>query len=680
MEKTGKNKGITLVALVITIIILLILAGIAISAIAGQEGLFSKTQIAKKQTEIASEKEGISLAVTSAKISDNGYGSIEKENLQDAINKQFGKDKAIVEDNGDQTYTVTMKNTEERKYTVEEDGTIVEGKYDKWDGTEVTEPTEKTENEIHIYKASELKWLADQVNNEGNLFEGYTIYLENNIDLGAREENGNWETEANEALKWIAIGKEQAKMLKAIFDGKNHIIKGVYVNDTEMVNGIFGWSNSILNLTVKNSYIKGAAGTAGIVGILWEGTIDNCHNVNTTVIGISGYTFGGIVGQAGGDISNCSNTGKIVGSKRSSDEYSQTGGIVGYLLKSLTISNCYNSGSVNGEGGYNVGGIVGVIEESAQITQCYNEGEVISKHKQVGGIAGTIREKSQVSNCYNLGTITGNGGFAGGIVGVSFEASQISACYNKGEITGDRYFVGGIAGKAETSSQIINCYNEGKIKGNNVCIGGIVGYAYNSSQVSNSYNTGVITGNERVGGIVGEADPSSQVSDCYNTGEVTGNSMIAGIVGIAANIVTRCYNTGAITGNDRVAGIVGDNITAIPQNISLCYNTGTVKGSEKVGGISGELGAQGYAGTETKCYNKGQIIYTGTEKDYGEIAGNMANDATVTKSYYLANDENNYGVGTINEGGNIEEQRKGAQKTEVDLKTFEEFLSWIEQQ
>ena len=593
MEKTRKNKGITLVALVITIIILLILAGIAISAIAGQDGLFSKTQIAKAQTEIASEKEGISLAVTSAKISDNGYGSIEKENLQDAINKQFGKDKAIVEDNGDQTYTVTMKNTEERKYTVEEDGTIVEGKYDKWDGTEVTEPTEKTENEIHIYKASELKWLADQVNNEGNLFEGYTIYLENNIDLGAREENGNWETEKNEALKWTAIGKEYEKMLKATFDGKNHIIKGVYVNDTEMFNGIFGWSNSILNLTVKNSYIKGAAGTAGIVAVLWEGTIDNCHNVNTTVIGTSGFSFGGIVGQAGGDISNCSNTGKIVGSKRSSDEYSQTGGIVGYLLKSLTISNCYNSGSVNGEGGYNVGGIVGVIEESAQITQCYNEGEVISKHKQVGGIVGTIKEKSQITDCYNIGTIMGN---------------------------------------------------------------------------------------ELVAGIAGATVKSTQITDCYNTGEITGNEDVAGIAGLATNIVTKCYNTGTITGNIEVGGIVGDCFAGIPQNISLCYNTGIVTGKENVGGISGYLGAQGYVGIETKCYNKGQIIYTGTEENHGEIAGHMANDAKITKSYYLANDENNYGVGTINAGGNIEEQRKGAQKTEVDLKTFEEFLSWIEQQ
>ena len=42
MEKIRKNKGITLIALVITIVILLILAGIAIAALTGDNGLFSR--------------------------------------------------------------------------------------------------------------------------------------------------------------------------------------------------------------------------------------------------------------------------------------------------------------------------------------------------------------------------------------------------------------------------------------------------------------------------------------------------------------------------------------------------------------------------------------------------------------------------------------------------------------
>ena len=51
-----RNKGITLIALVITIIILLILAGVAISQLTGR-GLFEKVQLAKEEYENAQEKE-----------------------------------------------------------------------------------------------------------------------------------------------------------------------------------------------------------------------------------------------------------------------------------------------------------------------------------------------------------------------------------------------------------------------------------------------------------------------------------------------------------------------------------------------------------------------------------------------------------------------------------------------
>ena len=53
-------KGITLVALVITIVILLILAGISIQSITNT-GLFENAKEAKKQSEIANIKEQIQL-------------------------------------------------------------------------------------------------------------------------------------------------------------------------------------------------------------------------------------------------------------------------------------------------------------------------------------------------------------------------------------------------------------------------------------------------------------------------------------------------------------------------------------------------------------------------------------------------------------------------------------------
>ena len=52
-----KQRGITLIALVITIIVLLILAGVSIAMLTGQNGILTQAQNAKKQTEIASAKE-----------------------------------------------------------------------------------------------------------------------------------------------------------------------------------------------------------------------------------------------------------------------------------------------------------------------------------------------------------------------------------------------------------------------------------------------------------------------------------------------------------------------------------------------------------------------------------------------------------------------------------------------
>ena len=48
-----KEKGITLIALVITIIVLLILAGVSIAMIAGNNGILNQASKAAEMTEIA---------------------------------------------------------------------------------------------------------------------------------------------------------------------------------------------------------------------------------------------------------------------------------------------------------------------------------------------------------------------------------------------------------------------------------------------------------------------------------------------------------------------------------------------------------------------------------------------------------------------------------------------------
>ena len=65
MLKNSRNKGITLIALVITIIVLLILAGISISMLSGENSILKRAGESKDSTEIAQEKENITLAYNS---------------------------------------------------------------------------------------------------------------------------------------------------------------------------------------------------------------------------------------------------------------------------------------------------------------------------------------------------------------------------------------------------------------------------------------------------------------------------------------------------------------------------------------------------------------------------------------------------------------------------------------
>ena len=49
LRKKGKTKGITLIALVITVIVLLILAGITINALAGDNRIIKKSNRSKRK-------------------------------------------------------------------------------------------------------------------------------------------------------------------------------------------------------------------------------------------------------------------------------------------------------------------------------------------------------------------------------------------------------------------------------------------------------------------------------------------------------------------------------------------------------------------------------------------------------------------------------------------------------
>ena len=60
------NKGITLVALVITIIVLLILAGVTVASLSGEDGLLTRGSQAVSNSNIADAKEKVTLAFDNA--------------------------------------------------------------------------------------------------------------------------------------------------------------------------------------------------------------------------------------------------------------------------------------------------------------------------------------------------------------------------------------------------------------------------------------------------------------------------------------------------------------------------------------------------------------------------------------------------------------------------------------
>ena len=77
------NKGITLIALVITIIVLLILAGISIAMLTGNNGLLTKANDAKSETSRAEVIERINMELNAA------YADVLSGDISDFSNNEY---------------------------------------------------------------------------------------------------------------------------------------------------------------------------------------------------------------------------------------------------------------------------------------------------------------------------------------------------------------------------------------------------------------------------------------------------------------------------------------------------------------------------------------------------------------------------------------------------------------
>ena len=104
-----REKGITLIALVITIIVLIILAGVTLSVVMDNEGIIGKAISAKDQTKKSAVEEIIRLEVLENKMEDNGSG-LEKEKLKEKIAQKL-KDQGYKVEEDNNTVIYNNQNT-----------------------------------------------------------------------------------------------------------------------------------------------------------------------------------------------------------------------------------------------------------------------------------------------------------------------------------------------------------------------------------------------------------------------------------------------------------------------------------------------------------------------------------------------------------------------------------------
>ncbi len=394
----------------------------------------------------------------------------------------------------------------------------------------------KSENSFLINTAAEL-WCFNDIVGIGEVnFEGKTVKIGKDLDLGGLTASGY----GMAANRWDALGN-----FKGTLDGQGHTISGIYVKSEQDNQGLFGELGN--TCTIKDLHLKGkVAGrdyVGGIVGKSVGATITGC-SFDGTVTGGGQYGYvGGIAGFASGKFGNCKVSGAVTSKLNTINNNlltGATGGIVGYM-GSCTIEKCENNATITGNA-YSIGGIVGQMLAEARTSDCTNNGAV-NGMQFVGGVVGRVTAKGErlVIGCVNNGTITGTT-YVGGIIGtIAGHGASAEECANKGSVKAKDY-AAGILGYSE-AGLIRKCYNTADITASYSAAGIIA--KDSGFGVEDSYNLGNITATkDHAGGITAfanNANDEGNMVNCYNIGKVSADS--------DANPLGNVYNNGDIFKN-----------------------------------------------------------------------------------------------------------------------------------
>lgn len=341
-NKQRGQKGITLIALVVTIIILIILAGVSIAMLVGENGIIIQAQTAKEDTDEATLKEKLDMIALEREIN-GALSSMIEEDETDVFLEMMG-DKEITQEDVD-SFNETLQSYGKKLTTV---------------------------NSI-----TDMQKIGADSNYP---LDGLYVLLE---DVSLQGHN------------WTSIGTEE-EPFTGIFNGNNKTIDGLTLTNPEMNAGLFGVnSGSIKNMELTNTSITSAHTFVGGIAGQNNGLIDNCHVQSGTISGTGndmvtnrvtgeirngGSRVGGICGQNndGGLIQNCTNETEVTAG------YRLVGGICGYNLGG-DIIDCENRGKINGT--YQIGGIAGDSEgfnanNISYLKNSKNYGEII----QISGV------------------------------------------------------------------------------------------------------------------------------------------------------------------------------------------------------------------------------------------------------------------------------------------------------
>ena len=342
--------------------------------------------------------------------------------------------KGIVTGVGEGKTTVTV-TTQDGGYTAQCTVTV----------TDVNKPAVAEDGYYEIANAAQLKWFADEVNGGK---PALNARLTDDIDLSSV---------CSKRSPWTPIGDQASnKDYRGTFDGQNHKITGLYLENTGAFNSVSSYYTGLFGLcdgaTVKNlsvygeakaitRYVAGIVGRACGVSTHRTTTIENCHNFVTLTGSPTNdqiYGHAGVVATAqDAVIRGCSNRAEITGYE------GYTGGIVAVASHGeTTVENCWNTGNVHLRGWQSdfrgVGGIAGRLENTATVTNCYNTGNIsfFYKTQRIAQAAGGIV------------------GYVGGTRTSSSTNVTLTGCYSTGKVSGeydDNAKLGGLVGEVATT-------------------------------------------------------------------------------------------------------------------------------------------------------------------------------------------------------------------------------------